>query len=406
MDPLSVTASVLTILGVAGQVTKGIAKVRALHHAPAELSSLINEVSDLRAVLSQVASFSNQLEEERLRGPVVALKSHLSRAMDQLHALDNLINAKLLKVRADGTTKMSRTAWVRLKSDVEVIQRELRNIRVNIGTALGVVTSWVALHTDVAAYLNIQISRSTMARVELKVVEISGQLIDQQQLTTAMLTEIAARIRENCHTGRWPISTDNPLFPISSIAQPREHQVSQNITQQNLPRDHGTICIKTAIRSDGSCKSWCSCCCHAQQSVRSSRALRNLIGLLFVGYSGVPILTPPCNEKTCHKRASPLVHVSYYFPTWFLSRIVNVTAAFNTFNGLQLNLNVPRMVGWAHPLWRFAPCNDVASIQTLFSKDLASPFDVNAYGQSALHVRCLCPFRCFSTSDEALVCRT
>ena len=141
MDPLSVTASVLAIFGAARQVTKGLAKVRTLHHAPAELSSLINEVSDLQAILSQVASFSNQLEEERLRGPVVALKSHLSRALDQLHALNNLINAELLKVRADGTTKTNRVAWLRLKSDVELMQRELRTIRVNIGTALGVVTS-------------------------------------------------------------------------------------------------------------------------------------------------------------------------------------------------------------------------------------------------------------------------
>ena len=141
MDPLSITASVIAILGAAREVTKGLAKVQALQHAPAELSGLINEVSDLRAVISQVSIFSNQLEEENFRGPVVALKGHLSRAMVQLRTLDNLINTKLFKFRADGTTRMSRRAWIRLRADVELMQRELRSIRGNIGTALGVVTS-------------------------------------------------------------------------------------------------------------------------------------------------------------------------------------------------------------------------------------------------------------------------
>lgn len=141
MDPLSITASVIAILGAAGEVTKGLAKVQALYHAPAELSGLMNEVSDLRAVISQISTFSNQLEEESFRGPVVTLKNHLNKAMGQLRTLDNLINAELFKVRADGTIKMSRTAWIRLKADVQRMQRDLRSIRVNIGTALGVVTS-------------------------------------------------------------------------------------------------------------------------------------------------------------------------------------------------------------------------------------------------------------------------
>ncbi|KAL8861156.1 MAG: hypothetical protein Q9178_002372, partial [Gyalolechia marmorata] len=221
MDPLTITASVIAILGAAGQVTKGIAKVQALQHAPADLSGLMNEVSDLRAVISQVSTFSNQLEEERFRGPVVTLKGHLDEAMVRLRTLDNLINVELFKVRADGTIKMSRTAWIRLKADVQRRQRELRSIRVNIGTALGVVTS------------------SSVARVELRVVEISSQLVAQQQATTALLSEIATRVREPDYTGLEPVPGDNRLSRISSIAGLSEHQVGQNMTQQNLPQTSG-----------------------------------------------------------------------------------------------------------------------------------------------------------------------
>lgn len=371
MDPLSVTASVLTIVGIAMQVSKSLAKVRAIHYAPAELSSLINEVSDLRAIISQVASFSNQLEEEKFKGPVVALKSHLDRAIDQLRALDNLTNTKLLKIRSNGTTRISRLAWSRLSPDVDLMRRELRSNRVNIGTALGIVTS------------------STMSRVELKVVDISSQMSSwrgEQQATTALLTEIATQVRGNTRTDSAPIFGESNLFPISSIARLREYGILQTMNQQNPQPDNNTVCIRTEMRPYGSCKIWCSCCCHAQHSVRFPRVLKNMMGSLFIGYSGLPILTAPCSEKTCSKRSSPSMHVSYYFPTWFLSRVLNFNASFNAFKGPQLNLHVPRLVGWSHPLWRLAHADQVISIQKLFDENLASPFDVNAYGQSALHV--------------------
>ena len=225
-----------------------------------------------------------------------------------------------------------------------------------------------------------------MARVELRVVEISSQLTAQQQATTALLSDIATRVREPGHTGLEPIPGDNGLSQTSSIARLREHRVVQNMTHQNLPPNPGTLCIRTEMHSFRLCKKWCSCCCHAQQSVRFPRALRNMIGLLFVGYSGIPILTPSCNEKRCLKRSSPSMHVSYYFPTWLLSRVLNVTASFKAFDGPQLTLNVPRVVDWWHPLWRPAYENNVGAIQTLFSEGLASPFVIGVYGQSALHV--------------------
>jgi hypothetical protein len=228
-----------------------------------------------------------------------------------------------------------------------------------------------------------------MSRVELKIIEISSRLQGQQDMT-ALLAEIATHLRDHCHTtgGQVPTTGQNTLFPISSIARLQDNQVTQAMVHgpQEPPQDPDTICITAKIRPFGFCKSWCSCCCHGQQSVKFPRAVRSILGNLFVGYSGIPVLTPACNEKSCQKRSPPSMYVSYYFPTWFLSRVLNVTATFTSFKGPQVHLNVPRMVGWVHPLWRHAHLDDVQPIQVLFMNNLASPFDVNAYGQSALHV--------------------
>ncbi|KAI9672491.1 MAG: hypothetical protein M1817_003257 [Caeruleum heppii] len=46
---------------------------------------------------------------------------------------------------------------------------------------------------------------------------------------------------------------------------------------------------------------------------------------------------------------------------------------------------MPRMVDWSSKLWRFSSENNREGIQRLFSQGAASPWDVNAYGESALH---------------------
>ena len=53
-DPLSITASVIAILGAADSVRKVLSKIRLLNASPDELLALINEVSDFKVVLYDV----------------------------------------------------------------------------------------------------------------------------------------------------------------------------------------------------------------------------------------------------------------------------------------------------------------------------------------------------------------
>ena len=45
MDPISVTASILTILGATAKASQALELVADLHHAPDQLLALMNEVS-------------------------------------------------------------------------------------------------------------------------------------------------------------------------------------------------------------------------------------------------------------------------------------------------------------------------------------------------------------------------
>ena len=47
MDPLSLTASILTILGAGQTIAKGLDRMRKLNHAPDVLLHLSNEITDM-----------------------------------------------------------------------------------------------------------------------------------------------------------------------------------------------------------------------------------------------------------------------------------------------------------------------------------------------------------------------
>ena len=141
MDPLSVTASVLAIVGAAQQTVKGIAKLRAFQQAPAELSALLNEVADLQAVLTHIATLGEQLDHQGSRGPVIALQSHIIRAKDQLLLLDQLIHYHLVRHTNAGEIRVARLAWARDQTKVHAMQSDLRSTRLNLSIILGAVTS-------------------------------------------------------------------------------------------------------------------------------------------------------------------------------------------------------------------------------------------------------------------------
>ena len=136
------------------------------------------------------------------------------------------------------------------------------------------------------------------------------------------------------------------------------------------------------------CTSWCSCVCHRETKLQTPRILEKFIGSLFVGYSGLPILRAPCNERnSCRLQAQPLAHVTYFFPQWFLSRMVTFMMTVTPLAGPVASLKVQRVVSGNADVFNFARVGDVAGMKSLFERGLASPHDVqHGSGVTPLHV--------------------
>ena len=145
--------------------------------------------------------------------------------------------------------------------------------------------------------------------------------------------------------------------------------------------------IRTAHFPRPPCTPWCSCVCHKEAKLRSPKLLERLIGSLFIGYSGLPVLTKECNEASCHLRAQPSSSVTYFFPRWFLARAVAVVMTTTPLAGPVVDLKFQRIVPGDADIFRYAMLGDIDKLENLFINGLASPNDVHAEsGVTALHL--------------------
>lgn len=157
--------------------------------------------------------------------------------------------------------------------------------------------------------------------------------------------------------------------------------------------------IRTAQFPRTACTPWCSCVCHTEHRFRTPRLLDQIIGSLFIGYSGMPVNTKPCTEYSCHQRSQPTTYITYFFPQWFLARMFSFVLTVTPMAGPVASLKVQRTVPANAEIFKFAQSGDVDKMRHLFENGLASPHDVHfESGVTALHV-CIIDLELTSMKD-------
>ena len=134
MDPISIAAFVIGILGVADQCVDGLERLRKVRQAPVEYLALINEIADLQVVLAQIIAFDRQRQWPPSDGSVIALRAQLRRAEDQLVKLNDLVHRELKKPEG-----VNRIRWAFNRDSVASQQQGLRTTRSNLANAIGLV---------------------------------------------------------------------------------------------------------------------------------------------------------------------------------------------------------------------------------------------------------------------------
>ena len=132
MDPLSVGASVIAVVGATGKVVKGIRRLKAMQDAPKELDDLLTDVSQFELVVQASQKVNGNKESE--------LAILLKTAQELVIEFESLIEYKLTE---PGTSnKVDRWQWIRSSKDVERLRVRLRDVTASLMALVGVTTRY------------------------------------------------------------------------------------------------------------------------------------------------------------------------------------------------------------------------------------------------------------------------
>ncbi len=179
---------------------------------------------------------------------------------------------------------------------------------------------------------------------------------------------------------------DGRLYTDESVVKAFHHNGSILFDSSQMTAI-SAVGIRTAQFPRSACQPWCSCACHTERRLRSPQLLDQVIGSLFIGYSGLPGLTRRCNQRSCHLQSQPMTYITYFFPQWFLARMISFVLSTTPLAGPVASLKVSRTVPGNSAIFEYAKRGDIIKMRSLFEGGLASPHDVQfESGITALHV--------------------
>lgn len=143
MDPLSVTAGILAVLGAGGKVGTACQKIIALRHAPYALIALNNEVTDLHIVVKDVNDILRLHSQTSETDALPSVTSALKRTTATLLRLETLIAYELTTPSGDNESRLDRSVWLQAESRVQKLKDDIRADRVALASALGLLASYV-----------------------------------------------------------------------------------------------------------------------------------------------------------------------------------------------------------------------------------------------------------------------
>ena len=138
MDPVSITASALTIVGVAGSVSKGLKKLASLRHAQRDLLVLQMDVSDFQSYVESVSEVISEVEKMTNRPSYQRTRTALERAKETLLELDELMVYHLIKIPdSNGEVDVDITAWFTKQSVIRRLRVDILDRKLGLLSALG-----------------------------------------------------------------------------------------------------------------------------------------------------------------------------------------------------------------------------------------------------------------------------
>ncbi|KAL9619064.1 MAG: hypothetical protein Q9160_006319 [Pyrenula sp. 1 TL-2023] len=156
-----------------------------------------------------------------------------------------------------------------------------------------------------------------------------------------------------------------------------------------LPKSKSQQRKNTAAKAEGlaisvsqyasACPPTCACSCHSQVKAPAPAFINRVLGHLFVGAAGIPLLSQKCDHQACKSARAPRVSVEYWFPLGvFWSQIIRLQVGYHASMGPQFSLRSLRRVPDSAQCVHYAMNGNIEGLKELFKRGLASPWDVSS----------------------------
>lgn len=170
------------------------------------------------------------------------------------------------------------------------------------------------------------------------------------------------------HTTALLTNQDARLDPPNSKSRPHKNTTSQTEGMAINGTQYASACPMT-----------CVCSCHRQAKAPAPAFINRVLGQLFVGAAGIPLLSTKCDYHACKSSRAPRVTVEYWFPLGvFWSQIVRLQVGYQANMGPQFSLRSLRRVPDSAQCVHYAMHGNIEGLKDLFRRGQASPLDVSS----------------------------
>lgn len=346
MDPLSISASVLTLLGAGGTLSKLLRKGIDLKNAPHVLRALDDEVSELQSTANDVNDLLWTATQDSDDPPPKSLISSLSRVKAILLQLESYISYQLTSFAADGESiRLDKSVYLRAERRLHELKDEIHASRIALASALSLFASSIGMRNWIQ-------SRQISCSLELlhnkfeMVPALALRVLDAPQRVSSPQTTL-----RTIGTGGEFLES-RPEFSSGSGNLKNTSSINPDATSQSQNYDHQMV-VSSELRSQrqlesapivqliqDACNNGCHCPCHSNYEIRSPKLLRTFLGSFFLRYRAYPPLKQACGVR-CRARAGGIA-CSYAFPPFLLEWVISIFYSCALAKGPELLLRVMR----------------------------------------------------------------
>lgn len=178
MDPLSLTASIIAIVGAGGTLMKGLKKLQDLTDAKEDVDDLILELSRLRSILLQIATAFEGTRVTTATSLETMLVEALNTGKTSATDLNTIIQNEVLKIpNKQGTVEVKHIGWMKHKRKIQRLKRILTSVREDVITILTSLT-WSAIRRqeDILYQLTLSIEQTYQEQQRFSTAQFESQL--------------------------------------------------------------------------------------------------------------------------------------------------------------------------------------------------------------------------------------